>query len=179
IPRDKRKTVNELKSLVQGAKEIILATDPDREGEAIAWHLIAATDPDGNKPVSRVVFHEVTPDAVRAAMENPREIDTRLVDAQQARRILDRLVGYSISPLLWKKVKSGLSAGRVQSAALRIVVQREREIQEFESTEYWTLDADLAKRTGNGHEPKDFRARLNRVDGAKAELPNEETVNAI
>ncbi|HLT18341.1 MAG TPA: DNA topoisomerase, partial [Thermomicrobiales bacterium] len=178
IPRDKSSRVKELRKLVSNARELILATDPDREGEAIAWHLVEATNPK-DIPLKRVVFHEVTPDAVRAAMENPREIDTRLVDAQQARRILDRLVGYSISPLLWKKVKSGLSAGRVQSAALRIVVQREREIQEFESTEYWTLDADLAKRTGNGHEPKDFRARLNRVDGAKAELPNEETVNAI
>src|SRR5690606_31276957 len=125
IPRDKSKVVKELKESVRGAKEIYLATDPDREGEAIAWHLIAATEAE-DKPIYRVVFNEITPDAVTHAIENPREIDMDLVDAQQARRILDRLVGYGISPLLWKKVKRGLSAGRVQSAALRIVTERER-----------------------------------------------------
>jgi DNA topoisomerase-1 len=179
IPRDKSTRVKELKKMVQGARELILATDPDREGEAIAWHLIEATEPSSDVPVKRVVFHEVTPNAVREAMEHPRELNTRLVDAQQARRILDRLVGYSISPLLWKKVKSGLSAGRVQSAALRIVVQREREIQEFVSTEYWTLDADLAKQSGNGRTPASFQARLNRIEGAKAELPNGDVVERI
>lgn len=180
IPRDKRKTVNELKGLVKDAREIILATDPDREGEAIAWHLIAATDPDGQKPVSRVVFHEVTPDAVREAMENPREIDMRLVDAQQARRVLDRLVGYSISPLLWKKVKRGLSAGRVQSVALRFIVEREREIQEFVTREYWTLDAELNKQgASNGKTKQAFLARLHRIEGDPADLPNEETTRDI
>lgn len=179
IPRDKSARVKELRKLVKNARELILATDPDREGEAIAWHLVEATNPAADVPLKRVVFHEVTPDAVREAMEHPRDIDDRLVEAQQARRILDRLVGYSISPLLWKKVKSGLSAGRVQSAALRIVVQREREIQEFEPTEYWTIDADLEKQTGNGREPSSFRARLNRVDDKKAELPNSEIVERI
>ncbi|CAN5802142.1 hypothetical protein BH23CHL2_BH23CHL2_20510 [soil metagenome] len=179
IPRDKSARVKELRKLVKNARELILATDPDREGEAIAWHLIEATQPADDVPLKRVVFHEVTADAVREAMEHPREIDDRLVEAQQARRILDRLVGYSISPLLWKKVKSGLSAGRVQSAALRIVVQREREVQEFEPSEYWTLDADLAKQIGNGREPEPFRARLNRVDDKKAELPNGEIVDEI
>lgn len=180
IPRDKRKTVNELKSMVKDAKEVILATDPDREGEAIAWHLIAATDPDGTKPVSRVVFHEVTPDAVKAAMEQPREIDMRLVDAQQARRVLDRLVGYSISPLLWKKVKRGLSAGRVQSVALRLIVEREREIQDFVSREYWTLDAELQKQGAtNGRTKQAFLARLHRINGEAVDLPNEEETQKI
>ncbi len=179
IPRDKSARVKELKKLVGNARELILATDPDREGEAIAWHLVEATSPAADIPLKRVVFHEVTPDAIRVAMENPREIDTRLVDAQQARRILDRLVGYSISPLLWKKVKSGLSAGRVQSPALRIVVQREREINEFDPTEYWTLDADLSKQNRNGQEPPSFKARLNRVDETKAELPNGSIVEEI
>lgn len=180
IPNDKRKTVKDLKSQVAGAKEVILATDPDREGEAIAWHLIAATDPEGQKPVSRVVFHEVTPDAVRAAMENPREIDMRLVDAQQARRVLDRLVGYSISPLLWKKVKRGLSAGRVQSVALRLIVEREREIQEFVTREYWTLDAELHKQQEAKTKTKqDFLARLQRIEGETAELPDEASTTAV
>src|SRR5215218_623930 len=116
VPRDKVKVVKELKESVQGAREIILATDPDREGEAIAWHLVHATDAT-SKPISRVVFHEITQEAVTEAMLHPREIDMDLVDAQQARRVLDRLVGYGVSPLLWKKVKRGLSAGRVQSAA--------------------------------------------------------------
>ncbi len=146
VPRDKLKTVKDLKESVQAAREVILATDPDREGEAIAWHLIQATDA-SSKPILRVVFHEITPEAVSEAMRNARSIDMDLVDAQQARRILDRLVGYSVSPLLWKKVKRGLSAGRVQSAALRIVVEREREVQAFNPVEYWSLDAELAKRT--------------------------------
>ena len=179
IPRDKSARVKELRQVVKNARELILATDPDREGEAIAWHLIEATKPAEDVPLKRVVFNEVTPDAVREAMDHPREIDDRLVEAQQARRILDRLVGYSISPLLWKKVKSGLSAGRVQSAALRIVVQREREIQEFEPVEYWTLDADLEKQAGNGSKPHPFKARLNRLHGKKAELPNGEIVDEI
>lgn len=178
VPRDKSQTVKELKGLVKNAREVILATDPDREGEAIAWHIIEATQPEG-KPVRRVVFHEITPTAVKEAMDHPRDIDMQLVDAQQARRILDRLVGYSISPLLWKKVKSGLSAGRVQSAALRIVVEREREILDFVEEEWWSLDALLGKRAGNGNRPTEFTARLNRLDGQKAELPTQETVAQI
>ncbi|MDP9365263.1 MAG: type I DNA topoisomerase [Chloroflexota bacterium] len=170
VPRDKAKVVKELKESVRGAREVILATDPDREGEAIAWHLVQATDATA-KPVRRVVFHEITPEAVTEAIANPREIDENLVDAQQARRVLDRLVGYGVSPLLWKKVKRGLSAGRVQSAALRIVVEREREILAFVPQEYWSLDAELAKRTGKEPRKQDtVRAALHRVRGKKAEL---------
>ncbi|HEX5164383.1 MAG TPA: type I DNA topoisomerase [Thermomicrobiales bacterium] len=171
VPNDKLKTVKELKDLVKGASEVILATDPDREGEAIAWHLIQATLPEGGN-VSRVVFHEITPDAVRNAMQNPRSIDMDLVDAQQARRVLDRLVGYSISPLLWKKVKRGLSAGRVQSVALRLVVEREREIQEFVPREYWSLDAELAQQNQQSKKLQSFLAGLSKIRGEKAELPN-------
>lgn len=179
IPRDKSKVVKELKASVKGAKEIYLATDPDREGEAIAWHLIAATEAEG-KPVHRVVFNEITPDAVMHAIENPREIDMDLVDAQQARRILDRLVGYGVSPLLWKKVKRGLSAGRVQSAALRIVSEREREIEQFQPVEYWSLDADMAKITGKKPTKRDqFRASINLVSGKKPELVTGDQTHAI
>jgi DNA topoisomerase-1 len=174
VPRDKTKTVKELKGWVQGAREVILATDPDREGEAIAWHLVQATQP-GSDKVRRVVFNEITPDAVRAAMEHPRDIDMDLVDAQQARRVLDRLVGYSISPLLWKKVKRGLSAGRVQSIALRLVAEREREILEFDPREYWSIEAELAKQRARNS----FVASLARVRGEKAELPDEQTTMAI
>ncbi len=170
VPRDKVKVVKELKESVEKAREVILATDPDREGEAIAWHLVQATAADA-KPVRRVVFHEITPEAVTEAIAHPREIDANLVDAQQARRVLDRLVGYGVSPLLWKKVKRGLSAGRVQSAALRIVAERERDILAFVPQEYWTLDAELAKRTGKARRKQDiFKAALHRVHGKKAEL---------
>ncbi len=170
VPRDKTKIVKDLKESVQRAGEIYLATDPDREGEAIAWHLAQATGAT-EKPLHRVVFHEITPEAVNEAIAHPRDIDANLVDAQQARRVLDRLVGYGVSPLLWKKVKRGLSAGRVQSAALRIVVEREREIQAFVPREYWTLEAELSKQTGKPPRKQDtFRAMLNRVDGKKAEL---------
>ncbi len=170
VPRDKVKTVKDLKSAVEKAAEIFLATDPDREGEAIAWHLVQATDA-GSKPVHRVVFHEITKDAVTNAISQPRDIDMQRVDAQQARRILDRLVGYGVSPLLWKKVKRGLSAGRVQSAALRIVVERERQVLAFVPEEYWTLDAELAQRTGQPRRDRDlFKAALSKVAGKKAEL---------
>ncbi|MEJ7837857.1 MAG: type I DNA topoisomerase, partial [Thermomicrobiales bacterium] len=179
IPRDKSKVVKDLKESVQGAKEIYLATDPDREGEAIAWHLIHATEAT-EKTVHRVIFHEITPEAVLHAIENPREIDMDLVDAQQARRILDRLVGYGISPLLWKKVKRGLSAGRVQSAALRIVVEREREIEAFQPVEYWSLDADLSKIVDGEPTKRDmFRASLHHIAGKKAELSNGEQTEGI
>ncbi len=179
VPRDKVKVVKELKESVKGARELILATDPDREGEAIAWHLMHAIDAT-EKPVRRVVFHEITPEAITEAMEHPREIDMDLVDAQQARRILDRLVGYGVSPLLWKKVKRGLSAGRVQTAALRLVVDREREVLAFVPEEYWSLDAELAKQTGAAKRKADmFRASLFRVGGKKIELKTEEQTTAI
>ncbi|MFT4037484.1 MAG: type I DNA topoisomerase [Thermomicrobiales bacterium] len=179
VPRDKAKLIKELKASVQGAREIYLATDPDREGEAIAWHLVQATGASA-KPVHRVVFHEITPEAVTQAMSSPRAIDPDLVDAQQARRVLDRLVGYKVSPLLWKKVKRGLSAGRVQTAALRIVAEREREIEAFEPVEYWSLDADLAKQTSGEPKKKDmFRAGLSRVAGKKPVLDTGEQAQAI
>ncbi|HSS97273.1 MAG TPA: DNA topoisomerase, partial [Terriglobales bacterium] len=149
VPNDKRDTVSELKSAVDHASEIFLATDPDREGEAIAWHLIAATEME-NKPIKRVVFHEITKPAIQDAFSHPRELDMNLVNAQQARRILDRLVGYNITELLWAKVRNQLSAGRVQSVAVRLVVDREREIEIFVPEEYWTLDARLKKQKKNG-----------------------------
>ena len=179
VPRDKTKLIKELKESVQSAREIYLATDPDREGEAIAWHLIQATGAE-TKPVHRVVFYEITPEAVGEAMAHPRGIDPDLVDAQQARRVLDRLVGYKVSPLLWKKVKRGLSAGRVQTAALRIIVEREREIDAFDSVEYWSIDAELAKQRAGGPGPQDiFRAGLHRVQGKKVQLDNAEQTDAV
>ncbi len=141
IPRDKKKRVNELKKAAKDAKELWLATDPDREGEAIAWHIKYLLG-DG-KDAKRVVFHEITEEAINEAFKNPRELDLKLVDAQQARRVLDRLVGYKLSPLLWAKVKRGLSAGRVQSAALRLIVDREKEIKAFNAEEYWTIEVQL------------------------------------
>ena len=143
IPRDKRKKVNELKKEGQSAKTLWIATDPDREGEAIAFHLDHIIGKD-KKDVKRVEFHEITEDAIKEAFKNPRDIDLKLVDAQQARRVLDRLVGYKLSPLLWEKVKKGLSAGRVQSVALRLIVEREREITAFKSDEYWSIEAELS-----------------------------------
>jgi len=135
VPNEKRPVVKELKKLADGAVQIYLATDPVREGEAIAWHLIEATEMDPAR-TQRVVFHEITKDAVADAFAHPRTLDMKRVDAQQTRRILDRLVGYQISPLLWRKVRSRTSAGRVQSVALRLVVEREREIEEFNPVEY-------------------------------------------
>lgn len=155
IPKVKTKLVNELKAAARDASVIYLATDPDREGEAIAWHLAEITST-GSQKLHRVVFREITTDAVKAAFKEPRDIDMKLVDAQQARRVLDRLVGYNISPLLWKKVRKRLSAGRVQSVAVKIVVDREREIQAFVAREYWTIEAELQK----DNEKTKFRATL-------------------
>ncbi|MFN3739720.1 MAG: DNA topoisomerase, partial [Thermodesulfovibrionales bacterium] len=134
----KEKIVKDLKKIAKGKKAIYLATDPDREGEAISWHI--AEEIKNGAPIYRVTFHEITEKAVKEAFKAPGQIDIKKVEAQQARRILDRLVGYSLSPLLWKKVKRGLSAGRVQSVALRLVVEREREIEGFKSEEYWTIE---------------------------------------
>ena len=142
VPREKSKVVKELKEAARTAAVVYLATDPDREGEAIAWHLAEVTGLD-RKPYHRVVFHEITEEAIKHAFKQPRSIDLELVNAQQARRIMDRLVGYKISPLLWKKVRRGLSAGRVQSVALRIIVEREQEINKFTTQEYWTIEAEL------------------------------------
>src|SRR5437868_3515673 len=179
VPRDKNKTVKELRQRVQAARAVYLATDPDREGEAIAWHVREVTGAGGNnQPVYRVEFHEITPGAIQSAIANPRSIDMRLVDAQQARRILDRLVGYRLSPLLWKKVRRGLSAGRVQSVAVRLVVEREREIEAFVPQEYWSIEADLSKRP-SGRKQDAFHAALNLVRGKKADLKNDADAGEI
>jgi DNA topoisomerase-1 len=142
VPAAKRKVVSELRARLKEADELVVATDEDREGESIGWHLVEVLKP--RVPVSRIVFHEITPEAIRAALESPRQIDTEVVRAQETRRILDRLVGYTLSPLLWKKIASGLSAGRVQSVAVRLLVQRERERRAFRSGAYWDLKATLA-----------------------------------
>jgi DNA topoisomerase I len=179
VPRDKSATVKGLRERVRSAKAVYLATDPDREGEAIAWHVREVTGAgEGGQPVYRVEFHEITPGAIQEAVANPREINMHLVDAQQARRVLDRLVGYRLSPLLWKKVRPGLSAGRVQSVAVRLVVEREREIEAFVPVEYWSIEADLSKRPG-GNKRDQFHAALNRVRGEKADLKNEADAGAI
>jgi DNA topoisomerase-1 len=172
VPNEKRDTVQELKKAVASADTVYLATDPDREGEAIAWHLVAAVDIPQER-VQRVVFHEITRNAVADAFAHPRSIDEGLVNAQQARRILDRLVGYNITELLWEKVRNRLSAGRVQSIALRMVVDREREIEAFVSQEYWTIDAELSPRSGNGSAKSHFLARLVRINDQEADLHSE------
>ena len=172
---DKKKIVAELRKACKEANIVYLATDPDREGEAISWHLINAIKISPDK-VRRVVFHEITREAIKEAFEHPRELDQNLVDAQQARRILDRLVGYRLSPVLWDKVRRGLSAGRVQSVALRLVVDREREIGAFEPVEYWTIEAVLAKSGDTGNERIEFTAGLHSLKGdkKKMEIPNGE-----
>jgi DNA topoisomerase I len=144
IPPDKKDVVKRLKDEAKGAEAVYLATDPDREGEAIAWHVIEAAGLQG-KPIRRIEFHEITKGAILDAVKRPRELDVERIDAQQARRVLDRLVGYQISPLLWRKVKGGLSAGRVQSVAVRLIVDRERERDAFVPREYWSIEADLRK----------------------------------
>jgi DNA topoisomerase-1 len=155
-----------LKKLAKGATNIWLATDEDREGEAIGWHLLEALNVNTKKQeVKRIVFHEITEGAIKNALKNPRDLDQNLIDAQQARRILDRLVGYELSPLLWKKIRYGLSAGRVQSVAVRLVVDREREIQAFKIEEYWTLKAIFTKKSGES-----FEATLTKLDGKDVDL---------
>jgi DNA topoisomerase-1 len=177
VSREKGKTVNELKKAVMAAATVYLATDPDREGEAIAWHLTEVTKRD-KTPYRRVVFHEITKQAIERAFKAPGSIDMQLVNAQQARRILDRLVGYKLSPLLWRKVRKGLSAGRVQSVALRVIVDREREIEQFVPVEYWTIEAELAKKPPA--EAKPFRAMLvGLTDGKKLELHCQEEASEI
>ncbi|UCH87367.1 MAG: type I DNA topoisomerase [Dehalococcoidia bacterium] len=165
VPKEKRRVVSEIAAAGKKAQVVFLATDPDREGEAIAWHLVQAAGFD-EASLKRVVFHEITAQAVREAFRRPRAIDMQLVQAQQARRILDRLVGYNLSPLLWKKVARGLSAGRVQSVALRLVVEREREVQGFVPKEYWTIEAQLSKE----NDPQSFRAKLTGLAGKRKKL---------
>ncbi len=180
--KDKRDLVKGLKEAGEKASEIFLATDPDREGEAISWHLQAAAGWDKNaKPPKRVVFHEITKQAVEEAFEHPREIDMELVNAQQARRILDRLVGYEISPLLWLKVQLGLSAGRVQSVALRMIVERERAIAAFVPVEWWSLEADLFKDSDPPANRSVFTATLQSLKGARRKLSigDEDTARSL
>lgn len=171
VPNEKRAVVKEIKDLAKRAEEIFLATDPDREGEAIAWHLMESAEIEP-KLTQRVVFHEITAPAVADAFSHPRSIDMALVDAQQARRVLDRLVGYSISPLLWEKVRSRLSAGRVQSVALRVVVEREREIDAFVPVEYWSIDGEFKPE----HSKQTFKAHLSKIDDEDPVLPDEAAV---
>lgn len=166
VSPDKKSTVTELKELLKDVDELYLATDGDREGEAIAWHLLETLKP--RVPVKRMVFHEITEPAIRAAAESPRDLDIDLVDAQETRRILDRLYGYEVSPVLWKKVAPKLSAGRVQSVATRIIVQRERERMAFRSAGYWDVSAELdASVSDPSASPPRFTARLNTVDGRR------------
>jgi len=175
VPKNKANRVKELKKIAEDSEEVIFATDEDREGEAISWHLakLFGIDPD---EATRIVFHEITKDALDKALDNPRSIDKKLVDAQQARRVLDRLVGYELSPLLWKKVAKGLSAGRVQSVALRFIAERERERREFEPQEYWSLHATLQKNNS------EIEAKLKRKDGEnldKFAISSEEEMNQV
>lgn len=174
IPNEKRPVVKELKQLAKKAESIYLATDPDREGEAIAWHLLESAEL-SPAITQRVVFHEITENAIGEAFTHPRAINMDLVNAQQARRLLDRLVGYSISPILWAKVRSRLSAGRVQSVALRLIVEREREIDAFIPIEYWSIEAELQP---EGKKSK-YIAKLARVDDVEPELPAQGVVEGI
>ena len=173
VLKEKREVVAKLKKAAKGAGIVYLAPDPDREGEAIAWHIaeLLARDPES---VRRVTFNEITRRAVLAALAEPRSIDYKKVDAQQARRILDRLMGFKLSPLLWEKVKQGLSAGRVQSVALKMVCDRQAEIDAFQAEEYWLIGADLA-----AAEPPPFHARLAQIDGKKAKVDNGEQAGTI
>jgi DNA topoisomerase-1 len=174
VPNEKKDVVKELKKLAQKAEDVYLATDPDREGEAISWHLMEAAQIEPER-AKRVVFHEITESAVREAFSHPRQINMDLVDAQQARRVLDRLVGYGISPILWEKVRGRLSAGRVQSVALRLIVEREREIESFVPVEYWSIHAELQP---DGIKST-FITKLAKIDEKDPELPNEEAVKPI
>src|SRR6478736_1006823 len=171
VIKGKTKTLSEIKKAAKEAREVILATDPDREGEAIAWHVAGQL---GDRvPTRRVLFQEITKEAVKEAMANPTAIDEKKVEAQQARRILDRLVGYKASPILWRTIKTGLSAGRVQTVALRLIVEREREIRAFKPQEYWTIEAECAK---GG---QTFEASLHKVDGHKPQLHSETEARAV
>ena len=170
---DKRSLVKSLKEAAANSDGVLLATDPDREGEAISWHLAQILELNPNE-ANRIAFHEITESGIKAGISNPRTIDLNLVDAQQARRVLDRIVGYKLSPFLWKKVKSGLSAGRVQTVALRLIVDREKEIESFNEEEFWTVDAKLL----SGR--KQFVAKLHgTADGKKIEITDEATATAI
>ncbi|HEX3579041.1 MAG TPA: DNA topoisomerase, partial [Thermoanaerobaculia bacterium] len=169
----KEKVVAELRAAAKKASVVYIASDPDREGEAIGWHVMNLLGGDSKK-VRRILFHEITKNAVRKAIDQPGEIDMNKVNAQQARRVLDRLVGYKLSPLLWDKVRRGLSAGRVQSVAMKMIVDREEAIKAFVPEEYWTFAAKLAAGV-----PPQFIAKLSKVDGKKADVTNEEQARVI
>lgn len=171
--RGKAKLLKELQKDAKNSKAVLLASDNDREGEAIAWHLNNALKDKTDAKIQRIVFNEITPAVIKEAVKNPREIDEAKVNAQKARRVMDRLVGYNLSPLLWKKVKNGLSAGRVQSVALKLICEREKEVEDFIPEEYWSLDADFQKGKSK------FTAQLVQYKGTKPELKNEDSVNAI
>ena len=170
--RSRSKLLRELKGLAKKAKHVYLATDPDREGEAIGWHLASELKAKGNE-IHRILFHEITKKAVQGALKEPHELDMNLVNAQQARRILDRLVGYSLSPLLWKNVRRGLSAGRVQSVAVRLVVEREEEVAAFKPQEYWGLAVVLAAKGSP------FSAELASIEGKKVEVLDQATAQGL
>ena len=176
VVKGRAKVLREIKTEAASASAVYLATDPDREGEAISWHIVQAARLN-KAPLKRVVFHEITKEAIHDAFNHPRAIDVRLVNAQQARRILDRLVGYKLSPLLWKRVRPGLSAGRVQSVAVKLIVDRDAEIQRFVPLEYWSIEAELAE---EGKGPPGFRAELVGLSGGgKVELRNELQAHAL
>ena len=171
---DRRKYLAKLKKETKNIDTIFLACDPDREGEAICWHL--ENELGKEKNVFRVAFDEITASSVKEAFRNPRSIDIRLVDAQQARRLLDRIVGYTISPLLWRKITRGLSAGRVQSVAVRLIVERENEIRNFVSEEYWEIEARLKKQS---KERRSFLAKLIKIDGRAFKIGNEKKAEEL
>jgi DNA topoisomerase I len=165
VPADKKKHVQRLKAAMKDADRLLLATDEDREGESISWHVLELLKPRRGVEVERIVFHEVTPEAIAEALASPRQVDQNLVHAQEARRVLDRLYGYSLSPLLWKRVAPKLSAGRVQSVAVRLLVERERDRMRFRAAEYWDLKATLA--AGPAAAASRFDTRLVRVAGQR------------
>lgn len=173
VPPDKKKIIKDLQDKIGDDTTVWIATDEDREGEAIGWHLLKALKMEETSRVKRIAFHEITKPAILHALANPRKIDSHLVDAQQARRVLDRLVGYELSPLLWKKIRYGLSAGRVQSVAVRLIVEREREIRKFKPEEYWSIAAVYK------HDGKEFEAELNKIDEEKAKIADNKSAQKI
>ncbi len=173
VPVDKKKVIKDLASKIGNKTTVWIATDEDREGEAIGWHLLKALKIPEDEHVKRIVFHEITKPAILNALETPRKLDQHLIDAQQARRVLDRLVGYELSPLLWTKIRYGLSAGRVQSVAVRLIVEREREIKAFKADEYWSITAQYK------HDGQEFEAQLNKIEGKKADIKDQTSSDGI
>ena len=174
VPDGKKTVIKKLQDILNTSDELWIATDEDREGEAIGWHLVETLKRKKDQPIRRIVFHEITEEAIKEAAAHPRELDLKLVNAQQARRILDRLVGYTLSPFLWKKVYRGLSAGRVQSVAVRIIVDREREVKAFKPVEYWTIEAAMETQ-----KKETFTAKLSARDGKKFVPSSVDESNAV